>query len=122
MNRTRRRCSHTRVRAVAEDWTWTEIPAKQEAARGLLEAKRRELRLCGAPRAGPRKWLWLDAAEHDPAAAEVQLGAIADDDQLERDDALAGRGRLDEQPPVELKRERALPAPAHRVHLGDDLG
>ena len=47
---------------------------------------------------------------------------IADEDQLERDDTLAGRGRLDEQAPIELERERALAAPAHRVHLGDDLG
>ena len=52
----------------------------------------------------------------------MQLGLIADEDQLERDDALACRGRLDEQPPVELERERALAAPAERVHLGDHLG
>src|SRR5215510_824915 len=82
----------------------------------------RELRLCGVPRAGPRNRLRLDAAEHDAAPAEVQLGVIADEDQLERDDALAGCGRLDEQPPIELERERTLAAPADRIHLGDHLG
>src|SRR5215510_4781126 len=89
---------------------------------GPSGAKRRELRLCGAPRAGPRKWLRLDAAEHDAAPTEVQLGVIADEDQLERDDTLAGRGWLDEQAPIELERERTLAASADGVHLGDHLG
>src|SRR6185436_1478551 len=118
-DRSRRRCWRRPARAVVEDWTWAENPAKQEAARGLLGGEPRELRLCGTPRAGPRNRLRLDAAEHDAAPTEVQLGAIADEDQLERDDTLASRGRLNEQPPVELDRERTLAAPADRIHLGD---
>src|SRR4051812_5881444 len=82
----------------------------------------RELRLCGRPRAGPRNWLRLDPAQDHAAPAEVELGLVADQDQLQRDDALPGDGRLDEQPAIELERQRALAAPADRVHLGDDLG
>src|SRR4051812_1724698 len=81
----------------------------------------RELRLCGRPRAGPRNWLRLDPAQDHAAPAEVELRLVADQDQLKRDDALAGGRRLDKQPAIELERQRALAAPADRVHLGDDL-
>ena len=123
-DRSRRRCSRRQARASDEDWTWAENPAKQETARGEPPwvAKRRELRRYGPTPCRPRKRLRLDAAEHDPPPAEVQLGLIADDDQLERDDALASDGWLDEQPAIELERERALSPAADRVHLGDDLG
>jgi hypothetical protein len=38
----------------------------------------------------------------------VQLGLVTDEDQLDCEHALAGGWRLDKQPPIELKRERAL--------------
>ncbi len=63
---------------------------------------RREHRRYGPAPCCPRKRLRLDAAEHDATSGEVQLGLITDEDQLERDDALAGGRRLDEQPPIEL--------------------
>src|SRR3954468_9810769 len=81
----------------------------------------REHRLCRAPRAGPRNWLRLDPAQDHAAPAEVELGLVADQDQLERDDGLAGGRGVAEQPAIELERQRALAAPADRVHLGDDL-
>ena len=65
--------------------------------------------------------LRLDLAQDHAAPAQMQLCVITDDDQLERDHPLTGGGWLHEQSPIELERERALAAPADRVHLGDDL-
>ncbi len=62
-----------------------------------------------------------DLAEHHATPAEVQLGLVTDEDQLERDHALARRGWLDEQPSVELERERPLAAAAHRIHRNAEM-
>jgi hypothetical protein len=45
--------------------------------------------------------LRLHAAEDDATAEEVQLGLVPDDDELERDRAIARGRRFDEQAPVE---------------------
>ena len=62
-----------------------------------------------------------DLAHDHAAPAQMQLYVITDDDQLERDHPLTGDGWLHEQSPIEPERERAVAAPADRVHLGDDL-